>query len=477
MNDLFFFLLYLFYGLAFFATGVAVTSKISRASKLAINRHLWLFAMFAFTHACDEWFELFLVLDFADLPALLSDDIQLINFLPAFISYCFLLVFGIHVLGMVNPGRRRWFWLIVPVLFGLLSLALKGAGADSAEEFFRVADQRMRNLVGFPSAALAGFGLTGYASKVRETSVKVARSFVVAGLVLVLYGVLTGLVPSGTTLPVLRVPVEVLRAATAIVMLHFMLQALRIFSHERQAMFETSIERFNQVEKLTSLGMLAAGIAHEINNPLTNVSLNLEMLKKSFSPDESQVKRFEAIERNLERASRIARELLEFSRQDQKEEVFTPLDLNQVLRQTLVLLGPRQHDFRLELDLARLQPVFGLPWKIEEVLLNVIINAMEASDRGQPIHLVTRQERGEAVLTVRDEGIGVPPENLRSLFDPFFTTKEVGRGTGLGLSICFGIMQRHGGKIDVLSKVGLGTTVILSFPTGGADAGQDSGGR
>jgi signal transduction histidine kinase len=248
------------------------------------------------------------------------------------------------------------------------------------------------------------------------------------------------------------------------------MNALHIFDLEREEMIEERLQRFAQTEKLTSLGKLAAGIAHEINNPLANVSLNVEMLKKklgSADGGEAYEKRFTAIERNLDRASRIARELLAFSRQEETKEAAVSLDLNEVLRDTLTLIGPRRHDYRFELALTPLPAVRGIPWKLEEVFLNVIINAMEATAAGGEIALSTRAEGAAAVVEITDSGVGIPAENVRSIFDPFFTTKEVGKGTGLGLSICFGIMERHGGRIDVTSQAGAGTSVALVFPKGG----------
>lgn len=469
LSDFSFFLLYLFYGLAFFTTGVAVASKITRGSRLAINRYLWLFAMFAFIHAVNEWLELFFVLDFADFPPLLSNYQLAIHYLPAFVSYCFLMLFGIRILVMVYPARRWFFWASIPVLFGLSAALIGYSEATDPQVLYRIANRVTRNFIGFPAAVMAGLGLIGYAGMVRATSEKVARNFIAAGIVLMVYGVLTGLVPSKSTLPLFGVPTEVFRALTAIVMLHFIMLALRLYVYERQEMIERSMERFAQTEKLTSLGKLAAGIAHEINTPLTNVSLNVEMLKRALPDTGLHARRFEAIERNLDRASRIARELLAFSRQDQKEDALSPLDLNEVLRDTLRLLGPRHQGYHFNLDLAPVSPVYGLYWKIEEVFLNVIINAIEASDQVKSIDISSHEEDRQVIITIRDRGVGIAPENLRSIFDPFFTTKEVGKGTGLGLSICFGIMERHGGRIDVESKPGAGTTVSLIFPAGGND--------
>jgi len=466
MGDFFFFLLYLCYGLAFYTMGVAVTARITPHSKLKLNRYLWLFALFAFTHALDEWFELFIVLELAEAPAAFTELIPFLDTAPAFISYCFLLLFGLATLIMSYP-RLRGYLLAVPLLlFGLFFFLIAVSGAVDADAIYNIAIARMRILIGFPAAVLAGLGLIGYAASVREHTANLSGNFISAGVALIVYGILTGLVPSGTLVPIINVPVEVLRASSVLFILYFTLKAMRLFDHERMAMIEGSVERFAQTEKLTSLGKLAAGIAHEINNPLANVSLNLEMLKSILPADEQTTKRLSAIERNVERASQIARELLAFSRQDVNEEEAQPLDLNNVLQKTLELLGPQGNDYQFELSLAQLPEVAGWRWKLEEVFLNLIINAMEASELGGKIRIVSRRAGKQAVIEISDSGSGIATEHLRRIFDPFFTTKSVGQGTGLGLAICHGIMERHGGAIDVTSKQNIGTTVTLTFPTG-----------
>jgi signal transduction histidine kinase len=467
LSELYAFLLFLFYGLVFFTTGVAITSKVTRGSKLTIARHLPLFAIFAFVHACHEWMVLFLELEWSTLPGEWLPLISRLRLVPISISYVFLLLFGFFVLQAVYPKTRRMLRMMALALPVVLIVWLLSRGIEATPDFFRFAAFRIRNLLGFPGALAAGLGLIGYAGTIRDTSGKVARNFAGAGVALIVYGVFAGLVPTGTVLPLLGARIELLRGISALFILHFMMNALHIFDLERETMIEERLQRFAQSEKLTSLGKLAAGIAHEINNPLANVSLNVERLKTSLpaTGDLPEVeKRFAAIERNLDRASRIARELLAFSRKEESAETAVPLDLNEVLRDTLTLLGPRRHDYRIEMALNPLPPVRGLPWKIEEVFLNVLLNAMEATDAGGAIAIATRAGKKTAVVEIADSGIGIPEENLSSIFDPFFTTKEVGKGTGLGLSICFGIMQWHGGRIEVDSRPGKGTVMTLVFP-------------
>lgn len=464
LSELYAFLLFLFYGLVFFTTGVAITSKVTRGSKLTIARYLPLFAIFAFVHACHEWMVLFLELEWSTLPREWLPFISRLRLVPITISYVFLLLFGFFVLQAVYPKTRRILQIIAFSLPVVLIFWLLSHGIESTPDFFRFAAFRVRNLLGFPGALAAGLGLIGYAGTIRDTSGKVARNFTGAGAALIVYGVFAGLIPTGTVLPLLGARIELLRGISALFILHFMMNALHIFDLEREALLEERLQRFAQSEKLTSLGKLAAGIAHEINNPLTNVSINVEMLRRELpqAADAPLSRRFEAIERNIDRASRIAKELLDFARH--REAEFVTAELNAVIRSTLILLGARRSEYDIRLEAGDLPAIRAVPWKLEEVFLNVLINAMEASSPGGAIIIRTFTRDGAVIAEVEDHGCGMPPEIQRSMFDPFFTTKEVGKGTGLGLSICFGIMEAHGGRIEVKSAFGHGTTVSLIFP-------------
>ncbi len=258
---------------------------------------------------------------------------------------------------------------------------------------------------------------------------------------------------------------ELFRGLSAVLILHFMMHALHTFDEEMKAAIEDRLNRFVQSEKLSALGKLAAGIAHEINNPLANVSLNLEMLKKELEliggPQE-QTKKIEAAQRNLDRASQIAGELLHIS--SERESEFEMTHLDDIISSVLNLLGPRGRDYRITVDLDDVESVLAVPWKLEEVFLNVIINAMDATVSGGSISVNGYRRNGKTIVEISDNGAGIKPEDLGRVMEPFFTTKGVGQGTGLGLSICYGIMQMHQGDIEIKSVPANGTTVSLIFP-------------
>lgn len=459
--------LYLFYGMAFFAMGVSITSRDTRSSQLEIARGLWLFALFAYTHALLEWFSLYLILYSSSFPQVLLQPINLSKLTMVLISFSFLLLFGVSILGMVFPGRKKQLYLLLPVLV-LLFIATLYRNHGGADFSFSGVDLSIRNFIGFPGAIISGLGLMLYSRTVRHVSRRGALHFAGAGFSLACYGALAGLVASGSSLPWLGGPVELYRGLSALVILYFVMHALYIFDVERKLQIEERLSRFAHSEKLHSLGKLAFGVAHEINNPLGNVSINAELLKSDLQDTDNfphYEKRISAIERNLERASKIAKELLYFS--TNKETDFQATDVNEVLRSTLDLLGSRRKAYNVTTRLKAVDAISAIPWKLEEVFLNVILNAMDAMQEGGRIEIATERSKDRILVKITDSGPGISSEHLPYVLDPFFTTKDVGQGTGLGLSICFGIMEMHGGSIDLKSPAGGGTSVILDFPIGG----------
>jgi two-component system, NtrC family, sensor kinase len=222
-----------------------------------------------------------------------------------------------------------------------------------------------------------------------------------------------------------------------------------------------------QADKLSSIGLLAAGVAHEINTPLAVISSYAQMLAKQLRGDVRLGPVLDKITQQSFRAAEIANGLLNFSRTSTTE--FRSTDLNQVVRDTLSLL---EHQFKtaqilIDLDLsAELPPIHGNPGKLQQVFLNLLLNAKDAMPGGGRLRIATLVN-GHVEAVISDSGSGIAPEHLKRIYDPFFTTKNMlgdRRGTGLGLSVSYGIIQEHAGKIHVESAVGTGTTFHLEFP-------------
>jgi two-component system NtrC family sensor kinase len=224
-----------------------------------------------------------------------------------------------------------------------------------------------------------------------------------------------------------------------------------------------------QADKLSSIGLLAAGVAHEINTPLAVISSYAQMLSKQLQGDTRLGPVLDKITQQSFRAAEIANGLLNFSRTSTTE--FRDTNLNQVIHDTLSLL---EHQFKtaqilVDLDLANdLPPIHGNPGKLQQVFLNLLLNAKDAMPGGGRLHISTLAN-GHVEARISDSGSGIAPEHLKRIYDPFFTTKTTPkpgdrRGTGLGLSVSYGIIQEHAGKIHVESAIGAGTTFHLEFP-------------
>jgi two-component system, NtrC family, sensor kinase len=224
-----------------------------------------------------------------------------------------------------------------------------------------------------------------------------------------------------------------------------------------------------QAEKLSSIGLLAAGVAHEVNTPLAVISSYAQMLAKQVRGDERLGPLLDKITQQTFRASEIVNGLLNFSRTSGTE--FRELDLNQVIQDTLTLLEHQFKTSRVQLDIAleqELPCILGNPGKLQQVFLNLFLNAKDAMAGGGTL-VVKTLSNGHVAVQIGDTGSGIAPEHMQRIYDPFFTTKTAPkqgerRGTGLGLAVTYGIIQEHAGKIQVESRVGQGTTFHLEFP-------------
>ena len=224
-------------------------------------------------------------------------------------------------------------------------------------------------------------------------------------------------------------------------------------------------EQMLQNEKLTSLGLLAAGVAHEVNTPLAVISNYIQMLGKQIPGDDPRQKTIDKIVKQTFRASEIVNNLLNFSRTGGAQ--FIPVNLNTVLDETLSLV---QHPFKTaRVTVIRnftedLPPVHGSTTRLQQVFLNLFMNARDAMPSGGMLEIRTTANNGSVEVEVTDTGVGIHPDNLHRIFDPFFTTKSSARGTGLGLSVSYGIVKEHAGRLEVRSTPGKGTSFRLEFP-------------
>src|SRR5687768_14359743 len=228
-------------------------------------------------------------------------------------------------------------------------------------------------------------------------------------------------------------------------------------------------EQLQISEKMASIGLLAAGVAHEVNTPLTGISSFTQMLLQGAQPDDPKTKVLEKIERQTFRAAKIVNGLLNLARPAQTDA--GPVEVNAVVNDVLSLLEHQLRTGRIQVrkELAPVPPlVQGIEYKLQQVFLNLFLNARDAMPRGGWLTIVTRVDGDVAHVEIGDTGSGIPADQMSRIYDPFFTTKELGKGTGLGLSITYGIVQEHGGTIACDSAEGQGTRFTLTLPLAAA---------
>ncbi|MEK6677974.1 MAG: ATP-binding protein [Nitrospirota bacterium] len=229
-----------------------------------------------------------------------------------------------------------------------------------------------------------------------------------------------------------------------------------------------------QTEKLAATGKLAAGVAHEINNPI-GIILNriecLEMEAAEKKVGKEIMNDLKVISEHAKRVSKIVGGLLAFSRQTAQDSRLEQINVNDILEKAVILFDriALQKGVQIEKRFYNgLSPIMGDSQKLEQAMVNLIDNALDATDRGGRIIVESRKKfRNDyfVQILVSDTGCGLPKENLSRIFDPFFTTKEVGKGTGLGLAVSYGIIKEHHGKIEVKSEEGKGSSFIITIPT------------
>jgi two-component system NtrC family sensor kinase len=233
-----------------------------------------------------------------------------------------------------------------------------------------------------------------------------------------------------------------------------------------------------RAEKLAAIGRLAAGVVHEINNPLATISACAEALESRVT--EGAFKESAALDDLREylglirseafRCKMITNGLLDFSRTRPSEH--TLVNLADVISSAARLLTHQQRGEKVELQILMpedLPPVSGDGSQLQQAVIALATNAIDAMPDGGVLKIAGKRNRRNVLVKVSDTGVGIPQENIAKIFEPFFTTKEVGKGTGLGLAVCYGILTEHGGSLDVQSKIGVGTTFTISLPAVDSD--------
>jgi two-component system, NtrC family, sensor kinase len=224
-------------------------------------------------------------------------------------------------------------------------------------------------------------------------------------------------------------------------------------------------QRLVQADKLSSIGLLAAGVAHEVNTPLAVISTYAQMLAKQVAEDSQKTMMLDKIAKQTFRASEIVNSLLNFSRTSSTS--FGEVNLNRVIHETLSLMEHQLQKAGIQVKTSlepELPPIHGNAGKLQQVFLNLFLNARDAMQGSGTLEVRTWSDESSAKVDVLDTGTGIAPENLHRIYDPFFTTKAARKGTGLGLSVSYGIIQEHSGSIEVSNRLGGGARFRIDLP-------------
>ncbi|WP_095498262.1 sensor histidine kinase [Paraferrimonas haliotis] len=460
MNQTAIFIIYLIYGLAFFAIGAAITFRNIRFSNLAIASALPALATFGYVHGVHEWSEMYWLL--------MQESLEQSNWMLAeggrvlklAVSYFAMVWFAWAMLDVNKLKHKEWLKALTLCVLGIyVAVILFHWQVLSVDRYLSQSAVFTRLVFGFGASFTAGVLLIRYGLNLKKQSGLGGRYFAYSGFALIGYGIAAGLVKGeyGLWVPMLR-------SFMAILLLLFLLQALKVFDSEREKQIQSQLKKAMQNDRIASLGQLAAGIAHEIKTPLANATLALDVLKKK-SDNEEHLQLLSRIKRSLLRANHITQEVLTFARTEsaspQRLQVLT------LVNSALDLLAYRARDFHILTDVSAELVVEGDKVALEEVLINLLTNAMDASDQGGNISIVAAQSEGLVRIEIRDQGSGISEHILDKVFNPFFTTKSAGKGTGLGLSISREIIEQHLGQLFMENKQ-QGVLVTVCLPSGEA---------
>ncbi|MBY5992445.1 sensor histidine kinase [Ferrimonas balearica] len=454
LDTLLTFNIYLFYGLVFFTIGCVIAFRNLRLSQLAIASALPALAAFGFIHAFHEWSELYIQLMAPHTPMLWWSEMKILRVLKLWFSFLAMAWFAWKMLVITGLARKPWALASLAVAQAVFVLHLVASfPLMELDAFLKLAAQLTRWIFGLGASAVAGLAMIYYARQQYQERQLAGHYFGYCGLALIAYGLAAGLLSSQAGLWV-----PALRTLCAFAILVTLYQALKIFDKEREAQIEAQQRQLFRGEKMRAMGELASGIAHEIKTPLSYATLGCDLLDKQLPNEGPHQRQIARIRKGLDRATHISQEVLHFARQSEQPDRVFPLE--PVIQSALELMGHRLKGFTVHRSLAPNLQVSGDPVKLEEVLINLISNAIDASGDQKRLEIHTEAAGERIRIQVRDYGSGVPEAKQAEILRPFFTTKD--NGTGLGLAISQQIVQQHQGELSLHNWLhGLCVTIHL----------------
>ena len=457
MDMLLIFKIYLIYGLMFFAIFFAILFRSLNNSQIRLAPILPLFAAFGLIHGIHEWSDLYLIIYEHEFAA--STALTIFKLTKLWLSYIVLGIFAWKLIDLTDWAQKAWVRgsvLIVLVLF-VTSLFWRHDHENYAF-FIHHTESQIRLIFSLGASLLAGSALYNYAGSLERDGHGSSTPFRLVGATLIGYGFATGVVTTELGLWVL-----VLRTIFATALLVTLWYALRIFDSERDKQNQSLVHQSLQDAKLKELGELTSAVAHEIKTPISSAMMSCDLLAKQLPRNADFQRQLDRIVYGLSRAAEISQEVLNYAHHKPLER--NPLLLNQVIDSALSLNQFRLSTFQVDLEVTPDLQVLADEGLLEQVLSNLLTNAIDASQNKKYIRIQAYQDKLNAIVKIIDHGSGIPLSLIEKATQPFFTTKPKGEGTGMGLALSKQIVMQHGGKLVLFNNDGSdGLTAEIQIP-------------
>ncbi|MCK6264052.1 HAMP domain-containing histidine kinase [Vibrio sp. ZSDE26] len=455
MHTLLVFNLYLVYGLAFFAIFFSIHFQDLSKSRISLAHALPILATFGVLHGLHEWSELYLIIyrqEFTDLTQL-----KTFKTIKLWVSYIALGAFAWKMLSLTTwPQPRLIKFLISCILVLFISSLFLRFGSKEYALYLSNTSQQIRLIFGLGAGALAGLAIYSYANVLERDGHDASMPFKMCGIAFICYGFSTGVLQSNMGLWVIFI-----RTLCACAIWLTLLNALKVFEKERSKQIELNLSQSLHDAKLIELGELTSAVAHEVKTPLSSAMMSCDILERHLTDDEAQQRQLRRIRHGLTRAADISQEILNYAHQ-------RPIKRHTVYIETLIqsalsLNQYRLENYKLSVDIENNLAVIGDAGLLEEVITNLLSNAIDATENGEKIYIQSKRDKQHAVILVSDHGGGMNPSTLSKATQPFFTTKPKGEGTGMGLAIVKQIVLQHNGALT-LHNNSLGLTAEIRLP-------------